>query len=251
MNRNDWMGILTSLAVHALLLFVFALMTAAQPEPEPLGFVEVELGTFSQGRPVQKAVEDKPVEEPRQPDPKPKQEETRPAPPKEAKPVNLPKQPKVSPDPEKVQTPKTERVSPETKNNPTEAKKTDPKPEAKPVQPTGSGATNGSTGAAEGKEGTATDETKAAPFLIEGLNRDAVFAPLPPYREKVNAVIKFNIVVDPRGQVISAVPVLKANPGLENAVRDVLLQRWRFNPLPPNAPQQNQIGTVTFRFRLE
>jgi protein TonB len=29
------------------------------------------------------------------------------------------------------------------------------------------------------------------------------------------------------------------------------LQQWRFNALPPAAPQENQTGTITFTFRLE
>lgn len=251
MSRNDWLGLFTSLALHALLFVVLALITAARPEPEPLGFIEVELGPFAQGRPVQRAEEDRPRAEAKRPEPVPPKPETKAAPPKEAKPVKLPEQRLDLPDPEKVEAPETDKISPETNDTRAEVERTEPEPESTPTPPPGSGAREGTAGAADGQEGSGNEETKTAPYVIEGLNRDALFAPPPAYREKVNATIKFRIVVDPRGQVVSAVPVLKASPALESAVRDVLMQRWRFNPLPGNAPQVNQTGTVTFRFRLE
>ncbi len=250
MNRNDWMGLGTSLGLHALLLLVLAFIAAASPEPEPLGFVEVELGTFSQGRPVQRAAQDQPRREAERPQPKREEARARAAP-QVSKPVRLPKPPQDVPDPDKVNTPKTEEISPEAPSQDVQAQRNEPREEVRPTQPQGGGAREGTSGASDGAQGAGTDETKAAPFLIEGLNRDAVFTPAPPFREKVNAVIRFRIVVDPRGHIVSAVPVLKANPALESAARDVLLQRWRFNPLPANAPQVNQTGAVTFRFRLE
>ncbi|MEM1096527.1 MAG: TonB family protein, partial [Bacteroidota bacterium] len=66
----------------------------------------------------------------------------------------------------------------------------------------------------------------------------------------VNAVISFIIEVNPRGEIVRKIPARKGDPALERAVLQVL-DRWRFNALPANAPQVNQRGTVTFRFRLE
>src|SRR5690606_10820242 len=166
-----------------------ALIAAATPEPEQLGFIEVELGTFSEGRPVQKAEQPKAQPEPKQPEQRQQRAEAKPRPPREAKQVQLPKQQQDLPDPDKVQSPRTEAISPEAQHNPDEARRDEPQEEPPAAQPQGSGARDGTSGAAEGAQGEGTDATKAAPFLIEGLNRDAVFAPLPPYREKVNALI--------------------------------------------------------------
>lgn len=249
MNRNDWIGMATSLALHALLLVAFAFMMAAAPEPQPLGFIEVEMGPFTSGRPVQRADVDAPSPAPRQPAQQQQTTQARPEPPREARPVRLPKAPADTPDPERLRQSETEQISPETRDNPATGQPSEPKEET-PVQPLGSGARDGTTGAADGDQGAGTDATKAAPFLIEGLNRDVLAAPAPAYREKVNATIVFNVVVNPAGQIVSAFPVRKANATLERAITDAL-RRWRFNRLPANAPQVNQTGTVTFRFRLE
>ena len=87
-------------------------------------------------------------------------------------------------------------------------------------------------------------------MTIEGLTRSTVYAPVPTYAEKVNADIKVQITVDPSGRITRIFPLLKGNPSLERAVREAL-QRWRFNALPPNVPQESQTGSITFRFRLE
>jgi protein TonB len=77
-----------------------------------------------------------------------------------------------------------------------------------------------------------------------------VRAPLPRYAEKVNAVIRVRVTVDPQGRIVRRLPLMKGNPALEQAVMEALA-RWRFNALPPDAPQENQTGTITFAFRLE
>ncbi len=66
----------------------------------------------------------------------------------------------------------------------------------------------------------------------------------------MNARIRVRITVNPDGRIVRRVPLLKGNPELEAAVMDAL-QQWRFNALPPGAPQENQTGTITFTFRLE
>ena len=250
MKRNDWIGLSASLAVHAVLLFLFTFLTAARPDEARLGFIEVEMGPFAEGRPVQKSDRESPNATETPTTEKPQQKQPEAAPPKEAKPVNLPDQPKDVKDDDRVSSPDTETISPEKKNNEAEVKKPEVKPETQPVRPQGSGSVDGNTGANSGREGEGTEEQKSAPYDIQGLNRDATFAPLPAYREKVNATIRVQITVDPNGRVIRRIPVLKANPALDQAVMDALA-RWTFNRLPGNAPQENQTGVVTFRFRLE
>src|SRR5690606_7274864 len=98
--------------------------------------------------------------------------------------------------------------------------------------------------------GDGTDEERTSPFSIEGLNRSLLNGPLPEYADKVNANIRYEITVDPHGRIIGTRPILKASPALEQSIQRAL-RSWRFNALPPNAPAQNQTGTITFRFRLE
>ena len=250
MKKNDLIGLATSLALHAILLFAFTFLTAAKPEPEQLGFIEVELGPFSEGRAVQRAPVENPDAAQEQPREQREEQEVEASPPEEAKPVDLPDQPDPIDDAEKVTSPETETISPEVKNNPEDVRKTEPQEQASPVRPLGSGTPDGNAGAASGDDGEGVDELKAAPFQIEGLNRNALFAPLPIYREKVNATIRVRITVNPQGRIVQRIPLLKGNPTLEKAAMDALA-RWKFNPLPPNAPQEAQTGVVTFNFRLE
>ncbi|MDX1546265.1 MAG: energy transducer TonB [Rhodothermales bacterium] len=250
MSKSDWYGLGTSVALHALLILLLALMNVGAAEPEPLGYIEVEFGPIAEGRPVQRAVETQP-EAPEAPEPEPEAPpEPEAAPPQEAKPVDLAKQRTEVRDAERVQAPETETISPATQNEPAEVIEPEPRPEPRPaVKPLG-GATDGDTGESTGRQGEAADEQKSAPFQIEGLNRSTVYAPLPAFAEKVNAQIKMRITVDPQGRITAMQPVLKGNPSLERAVREAL-NRWRFNALPPNAPQQSQVGVVTFRFVVE
>ncbi len=249
MKRNDWIGLGASLALHALLLLIFFIVTIGAAEPEPIGFIEVDFGPITEGRPVQQAVAEQPEELEREPQPDP-QPEPEAAPPEVAKPVKLPDPPKPVQDVDKVQTPETEKISPTTRNNPADVKKPDPKPESKPIRPLGGGTREGSTGAETGDDGPGQQETRTSPFQIEGLNRNTVYAPLPAYPEKVNADIKIRIKVDPQGRVVERFVMLKGNPSLEQAAL-AALQRWRFNALPTHVPQENQTGIITFRFRVQ
>ncbi len=250
MKRDDWYGMGTSLLLHLLLLLVFGILNLGVSEPEPLGYIEVEFGPVAQGRQVQRAVEDQPATED-EPEEEPEEEvEEKVAPPEEAKPVELPDPPEEIIDEEQVQTPETETISPSEQNNPAEVEEPEPVPEPEPVKPLGGGTPDGDTGEPEGDPGPAEDEQKTAPFQIEGLNRSTVFTVNPAFPEKVNAVIKVRVTVDPQGRIVRIFPIQKGNPALERAVRDAL-QRWRFNTLPSNAPQVSQTGIITFRFRVE
>jgi protein TonB len=251
MKKNDWIGLGASLAAHAMLLFLMTFLTAATPEMEQLGFVEVEFGPFTEGQRVQQApvetpdaVQDQPVEEPVEPE----VEEV--SPPEEAKPVDLPDQPEEIADEDVISSPETETVSPEEQNNPEEVQEDEPDVTSEPIRPLGSGTPDGIAGAESGDEGEGSEEQQTAPFQIEGLDRNALFSPLPTYGEKVNATIRIRITVDPQGRIVQRLPLLKGNPTLEQSVMDAL-SRWKFNPLPPNAPQEVQTGVVTFHFRLE
>jgi len=232
-------------------LVLFAFRTMAATDVQPFGYIEVEFGPVAEGRPVRRATETRP-EAPNRTEATRVQPETRPsaAPPNEAKPVDLPDQPQPEEDVETVESPETEVISPEQQNSRAQESEPNPTPEQQEAEPASGGSSDGSTGAAEGADGPGTEETKSAPYNIEGLNRRPTHTRLPAYTEKVNATIRVRITVDPSGRIVQRIPLMKANPALEQAVMNAL-QYWRFNPLPPNAPQTNQTGTITFRFRLE
>ena len=252
MTRSDTIGVVTSLFLHALLLLLFMVIKQQPRVSEQLGFIEVEFGSFLEGRPVQKAVENLPEREVPQPEPEPEVETPpKPADPEVSKPVDLPDVPEIADQNPPVSTPETEveAIKPE---DPKEDKQIEEeeKEVPKPVKPLGSGNVDGNAGAEEGTPGKGADEDKTAPFQIEGLNRTPVRVVRPVYTDKVNVTIRVRVTVNPKGEIVHQIPLLKGNPQLEQSVLKAL-QGWRFNPLPPNVPQENQTGTVTFRFKLE
>ncbi len=240
MNRSDWIGLSTTLGVHVALLVIFSLLTAIRPQPQPLGFVEVEFGEFAEGRPVQAAPEptEEAASETTEPQPEPETPQDEPPTQEATEPVELPEQEEPVEDPESVPPPDEETIPPE------------PQPEEQQATQQEENTSTAESGAESGDQGEGATEEKSAPYNIEGLDRDPVYSPLPQYAEKVDATIRVRITVDPRGRVVQRIPLLKGNPELERAVMDAL-QRWRFNALPANAPQETQTGTITFRFRLQ
>jgi protein TonB len=238
MDRSDWIGAGTSVGLHLILAVLFGFITATRPPQEQLGYVEVEFGEFSSGRPVEaaeEAPETSAPEEPQEPQPEPEEEP----------------EPETTPDPEPVEEPEQDPPSDET-IPPTEEEATPPEPQEEQEQSETAEEQEPSQepGENEGDPGTGTAEEKSAPYNIEGLDRDPVFAPLPDYNANVNARIRVRITVNPQGRIVRRVPLIKGNPQLEASVMDAL-QRWRFNALPPGAPQESQTGTITFTFRLE
>ncbi len=246
-RRNDWVGFCVSLLTHALLVVLLSFITTGASEPQPIGFIEVDFGPFADGRPVQRSRENLEQDVPAA-DLPPVEEQAESLAPDEARPTDVPDQ-RVE-DEEVITSSNAETISPRTETNPDDAVVQRPTPRSQRNQPTGAGLPDGTGAATTGEQGTGTDERKAAPFQIEGLNRIPVSSSIPAYSEQVNAVIRVRITVDPQGHVVQRIPLLKGNPALERSVMETL-STWRFNPLPPNAPQENQVGTVTFRFMLE
>lgn len=242
MQQSDWIGLGTTLVVHTLLLILFSLVTAMKPQTRPLGFIEVEFGDFARGRPVQATTETEvnpeaePAEEPQPPTET--ETPTEEASEEQTQPVDVPEQAEEVKDEENVPPPEEEETVPP------------PQEEQAEEEPREENESTDETGADTGDSGEGTTEERSAPYNIEGLNRDPVFSPLPRYAEQVDATIRVRITVAPNGRIVRQMPMLKGNPKLEQAVMDAL-QRWRFNALPPNAPQEPQTGVITFRFRLE
>mgnify|MGYP006292926951 CR=1 FL=1 len=253
MDRNDWIGLGTSLAVHLGLLLTFAFMTVAS-DPPPLGFVEVTMGEISPGQPAEQAMQQRRQPQPPQPEPEKEEQEEEPEEPKaeQKTPVELPDE-EETPDDQVINEPEEEEtVQPEPEEQ--EPEETQESPTEEPVeeepQPLGQGDPSGTSGSPTADEGSGNTQERTAPFSIEGLNRDPQRAPLPSYPEKVNAVIRVEVWVSPDGRIVRMRPKRKANAELEQAVFRAL-RSWKFNELPPGVPQENQNGTITFRFRLE
>ena len=240
MTRTDWIGLGTSILLHVGLGLLAASLTASKPPPQKLGYVEVEFGEFSAGQPVDATEETQdeaaPTDEAKTPEPETEPEEQAEEPQTEQ--VDLPKE-EQSADEETIPPTEEEAEPPETQPKPEKDQTADEQePSAEPGENE------------QGDPGEGATEEASAPYNIEGLDRDPEFAPLPSYTEKVNARIRVQITVNPEGRIVRRIPLIKGNPKLEAAVMDAL-QRWRFNPLPPAAPQENQTGTITFTFRLE
>lgn len=239
-----------SILVHVVILLLLAFMTPDPIEEQPIGFLEVEFGPIAEGRPVQRAPERPVPQEEDKPDPEEEQKTPPAATPEEAKPVELPDRQLDIPSEDVIDEPETDVIAPEKTVTQEEVVKEKPQPEREVVRPLGSGTLTDNTAPATGEAGEGNDDEVSAPFQIEGLNRSPVATPLPVYTEQVNALIRVRIKVNPQGRIIERYPLIKGNPALEQAVMDALL-RWQFNPLPPNAPQENQTGIISFRFRLQ
>jgi len=102
--------------------------------------------------------------------------------------------------------------------------------------------------------GTGGDEARARPYSIEGAAsaRQVITEVLPEYPPGLNreAVIRIRFTVLPNGTVGEMVPLLKGDTTLEDITLRAF-RRWRFNPLPPDAPQVSQSGVITFRYILK
>lgn len=238
MTRTDWIGLGVSVLLHVLVALLAASLTATTPPEQKLGYVEVEFGEFAAGQPVDatETVEEDAAPEAETETPEPETEPEEEAEEPEQEPVDLPSEEETA----------EETVPPaEEDAEPPEA---DVEPEADEVADEQEPSEQ--PGSEDGDPGEGATEEASAPYNIEGLDRDPQQAPLPAYTENVNARIQVRITVNPEGRIVQRIPLVKGNPKLESAVMDAL-QRWRFNPLPPGAPQENQTGTITFTFRLE
>jgi protein TonB len=244
-SRNDWIGLVVSILLHVAAALLFVAITTS-PRVVSAGFVEVEFGDFSTGRPLQASDRQQPVEDSNdtgeEAEP-PEQVETEDA----TKPVDLPDQTENVPDEEVVDSPDSDEVAPDRIDDEPVIRDED---DAATDAAATAGADEGATGAESGDEGEGVEEEKAAPYILEGIDRIPIRTELPAYEERVNAIIQVQITVDPRGRIVRIVPLRKGNPTLEQAVMEALRQ-WQFNPLAPNVPKENQTGRITFRFRLE
>jgi len=146
-----------------------------------------------------------------------------------------------------IEAPEAEVIAPEKSETEVKEEAPVPQPEKDIVKPLGSGSLKAAEGTDTGDEGSSNEPQKSAPYQIEGLNRAPLSTPVPAYTVQVDAFIQVRIVVNPQGRIVQRFPVRKGDPTLERAVMDAL-DRWQFNALPADAPQENQSGIISFRF---
>jgi len=250
MRRSDWISLGVTTALHALLLLLFAVLSAGRPDAPQIGYMEVEFGPFAEGQPVDAAEEPAPTEPaPESPETE-EQPDTEPTEEAPEEPVELPE----SEDTEDAVPPTEEEPEDASPESETESDEGDEASEEAPDPDAEEGAEvedeTTDEGESDVEDGTSNDEERSAPYDIEGLNRDPQFAPLPVYNEQVNARVRVRITVDPQGNIVRRIPLIKGDPALDEAVMNAL-SRWQFNALPEGAPQENQTGIITFTFRLE
>ena len=91
------------------------------------------------------------------------------------------------------------------------------------------------------------------PWQIKGPagKRQVIFRPPPPslqLRAIVEIELKFWVLPD--GAIGRVIPIRRGNPTLEGEMM-AYLKKWRFNPLPPDAPQEEQWGTIPIKYLLK
>lgn len=99
---------------------------------------------------------------------------------------------------------------------------------------------------------TTTLPTPGSASAIVGpaAERRVIFQPpLPNATVESESELELRFWILPNGAVGRVVPVKKADPRLE-ALAINYLRNWRFNPLPSDAPQDEQWGVIPFKFRI-
>lgn len=270
LTREDKFGLTVTVILHLVMLLT-ALFMVSRPEPlERAAFINFTLADFQDGaaaefsreEEVQPVTQPEPVEtEVEEPEPEPEPEEVpqpEPQPEEATRDVELPEQEQEI-ESEVVITPDTEEIDPMQLADETEQEEEQAPPittrqdEEEQEGEEEPGDIRGIRGRVDVDQGTETDPVRSSPFQLEwdgDINRSAVVQPLPEYVTETEAVIRVRFEVRPDGTVENIRPLLRGNPELDREVIRTL-RTWRFSRLPPNVPQENQSGTITFRFILE
>lgn len=268
-NDENTFGLAITAAIHIVLLIIALLYTIDMTRDLRPAFIEVTLGEFRNGTIAQNAefrdeqVETRPnpsEEQPQETDPDITQPIETPQEPVEetSKPVDLPDQEEIVIDEEVVETPETDLINPETREETEEEIEEAVPPEAQEDEQIEegveeSGDERGANGEPNVDQGTGTSPDRSAPYNLQwegDLNRTPMIQPLPNNVTNVEAVITIRFEVYPDGSLGRVIPLRKMNPELEREVMRTL-RSWRFSRLPSGVPQEPQWGTITFRFVLE
>ena len=100
----------------------------------------------------------------------------------------------------------------------------------------------------------ANNSATGTPYRIEwnGVDRSLLTGDRPQFPAGVrqSGTVKIRITVDPSGNVLSMIPVQKADSRFDEAAM-AAIRTWRFSRLSGNYPQLNQSAVATFVFKLE
>lgn len=267
LQAEDRFALYVTGGFHLLLVLFFVIYSFSISQEVRPSFIEVEFGEYKTGTQAefsqvvneQVATSPNPSEvEPEDPQPnQPPVEEQQVTTNETTKPVDAPDQ-KEEVQEEELKTADTDKVNPtkETAEQQKDEVVVPPKAREAETRQQGaenSGDTEGTTGDVEADQGVGNEQEKAAPFNldIEGINRDPLVQPLPTNTGGYQATVVLQFEVTPTGQVTNIIPLRKS--GSPEIDREVIrtLNSWRFSRLPSDVPQQNQKGTITFRFVLE
>ncbi len=165
-----------------------------------------------------------------------------------------PKPVPTTPEPKKIDVPKTTSPSTETVSPTTEKPKParpsteeTPRPSSSEAEQGGQRPDGTGTRPAGGTGGTTSG------YSVNGLgNRGWIRSPRASYPQGADASgeVVLSFTVTPSGEVTNVKPVKRANQALVNAAT-AGLRRARARPLPSSVPQIPQQGTITYTFRLE
>ncbi len=268
MDEEDRFGLYLSGGVHLALIAFFILYSFSMSQEVRPSFVEVEFGEFQSGTQAEFAqVENEEVAtqpnpsevepenpQPEEPEPVEEQQQTTD---ETTKQVDLADQDQQVQD-EEVTTPDTDKTNPEETTAQTQQDEVVIPPKARQAEEQQQGAqtsgdTQGTTGDVDADQGVGNEQQKSAPFNlnIEGIDRNPLTQPLPENTASYEATITLRFEVTPDGRVTNIIPIRKSgSPEIDREVISTL-NSWRFSRLPSDVPQQNQTGTITFRFVLD
>lgn len=267
-EEEDKFALYVSGGFHFALVAFFILYSFTVSQNVRPSFIEVEFGEYKSGTLAEfSEVEDvdvatNPTPSEIQPeDPKPDQpepvEEQKVTTQETTKPVDIPDQKEEIKEKE-LKTPDTDKVDPKKKTSTKDKKEVIIPPKAKKAETQQQGAETsgdeqGNVGKINADQGTGNETEKAAPFNlnIEGIERDPLVKPIPENSAGYQATVTIRFEVTPDGRVTNIIPLRKSgSPEIDREVISTL-NSWRFSRLPANVPQQNQTGTITFRFVLD
>ena len=251
-QRDDRDGLILSVSLHVLVLFLLAVGLRTPPktldEDYPPQLMEIEFGPAPtlpvQTGPPQAAEAGASSDAMEQPEP---ERPTPPAPARARIPERTPTPPREAerPIPRPVQ---SDDARPARPNPPSRATRPEPRPTPpQQTQPTrGTGQTRGEspTAGANDGPGTGSGGDAAVEVGFQFGNR-AFDCPGVPF-EGVQGQVVHRITFAPNGRYVADRPVTR-NAVLNDAVSRVV-SRCRAEPLPPGATQVNQTTRATFRF---
>ena len=247
-------SVLITLGLHAGVLALLAFATCAAPTEPPEELTEITWGG-SGGSPEVQAPEAPAMRGTPQPVPRPV-EKSRP----KAEPEKIKAPQTKSPSAEKIPATSKEPKRPAQPSTPNTTQANDPPRTPSTPSTEGPKTPANNTNAPPGQQANGTGDrpaggsgSKSSGYSVSGLgSRGMVVGPGARYPQGSSATgtVTLRFTVLPNGSITSITPVKRADQALVNAAM-AGLRKAKFRPLPENAPQAPQTGTITYRFELK